>query len=177
MSKLSEDWILGFTWGIGTISDSRLYIRYHDKELLEQICIALAIQNRPYNLAEGKIAVKINLKQPFCQRLLALGWTGRFHEDRQYPDGEINHLDFIRGYCYTKTTYEPQKPRLRIYGSIAILQAIDNYLVSNINTVPKKIQVCRGRTQDGYIGQCYALYYQSKIEVARIAELLKPGRP
>lgn len=176
---MTDDWILGFVWGIGTISDSRLLVRYHDKDLLEKICITLHTRSRPYRPAEGKLAIQIPPSHPFFQRLLSLGWTGRLDKDRKYPIGNIDELEFIKGYCHTKATLDMwkyknrrgeicEKPRLRIWGSYDIVARIDQYFVSELRTAPKKPYLHRSVN-----GDCWSVSYQSKSEVPRIAELLQ----
>lgn len=54
--------------------------------------------------------------------------------------------------------------RLRIYGNEEIL----SFLNQNLPAVEKKIQHIKNSIDDKYIGQTYALYYQSKTEILEI---------
>lgn len=170
---MTQDWIIGFIWGVGTIAGSYLRIRYNNRILLQAILDIYDSKCRPHNLANGKTAILLPLDHVLTKRLFSLGWTGRKNPNRQFPVGEINEREFINGYCYTKMTVDNY--RIRIYGSKGIVSSIDNYLQRTIQTTPKTPQQCLGKTQDGYSGQCWAIYYQSKAEVPRILEII--GRP
>lgn len=54
--------------------------------------------------------------------------------------------------------------RLRIYGNEEILSFVNQ----NLPAVEKKIQHIKNSVDDKYIGQTYALYYQSKTEISEI---------
>lgn len=188
LNNIPTDWIIGFVWGVGTISGSRLYIRYHDEELLLRITESINTKARPYHPTEGKTAIRFNLNHPFSQRLLSLGWSGRFDKDRKYPQGEFNELEFIQGYCYTKSTIglwhgknrrgeRIKGPRLRVFGSCDIVFNIDQYFVNTLQTSPKKSHIHKGRTQDGYSGECYCVQYASKKEVPLILKLIERMTP
>lgn len=174
MIVITEDWVLGFTWGVGTISSHRLFIRYHDVELLAEIAEVLRTKAKPYHPTEGKTALRFSLKHPFAQRLMSLGWSGRLDKERKYPRGLFDEIEFIRGYCHTKATLDVVRPkgvptpRLRIYGSLDIVTKIDNFLAARFGLKPKKPQLCNGES-----GTCYAIYYQSKRDVPQIVELLQ----
>lgn len=58
----------------------------------------------------------------------------------------------------------PPKPRLRIFGDCYILTRLMDWLPAK----PKKLQLITNRTQDGYTGQTYAVYYQSRSEIEDI---------
>lgn len=174
---MTIDWILGFVWGVGTISDSRLYIRYKDETLLENIAISLGIKGRPFHPTEGKTGLRMQLNDPFAQKLLSLGWSGRMDADRKYPVGDFDEIEFIRGYCHTKSTVDTINThrkngfaiilRLRIYGSLNIVESIDLFFQRIIETTPKKPHLIKTNT-----GQCWCLYYQSQKEVPLITEIL-----
>ncbi|EGO63520.1 hypothetical protein ALO_12461 [Acetonema longum DSM 6540] len=176
---MTEDWIIGFVWGIGTISDARLYIRYHDRELLQTIAETINTRSRPFSPTVGKIGLRIRLDHPFCQKLLQLGWTGRMDKSRLYPTGEIDHIEFIRGYCYTKSVVDTWKrktrkgdvirsPRLRIYGSQDIVYHIDQYFAKNIGTTPKKPALHTTKQ-----GDCWVIYYLSIKEIPVLVSILE----
>jgi hypothetical protein len=175
---LNIDWITGFVWGVGSLTWDRLIIRYHDKELLQQIADTLQTEAKPYHPTKGKTALRFSATHPFAQRLLSLGWTGRMDKDRQYPQGEFDELEFIRGYTHTKATtdlwhYTTRKgerkssPRLRIWGSYDIVYSIDRFFVRELSTTPKKPYLHRSST-----GDCYVVNYQSKREVPIILKTI-----
>ncbi|MBP2629430.1 MAG: hypothetical protein H6Q70_58 [Firmicutes bacterium] len=183
LNNLSIDWIVGFAWGIGTIINSNFYIRYHDEALLIQIAQIIEVKPIIYHSQRIKTFARVPLSNILPQKLFQLGWTGRLDKTRQYPKGDINELDFIRGYCYTKSTkdvwhYKNRRgekissDRLRIWGSRDIVANIDRYIVENLETTPKKPYPYRNKTQDGYQGECYSVQYQSKREVPRIVQMI-----
>ena len=184
---ITLEWIIGFVWGVGTISDGRLYIRYHNKELLQVIAEVIGTKARPYHPTEGKTALRFSHSNILSQNLLRLGWTGRFDSNRKYPIGLKNELDFIQGYCFTKLSYGLRAhknrkgeiiktPHIRIYGSYDIVCNIDNYLISELKTTPKKPALHKTHTQDGYTGECWFVQYQSQKEVPLIMDFIKPIR-
>jgi hypothetical protein len=170
---MTDDWILGFVWGIGTISDSRLYIRFHDWDFLEVIADTLHTEARPYHPTHGKTALRFYISHPFAQRLLALGWSGRFNHQRLYPIGQFNELEFVRGYCHTKATVDfpirksKKIMRLRIYGSLDIVRGIDTFISYHIDKSIKKPYLCRTNT-----GTCYCVTYQNQKYIYDILNLI-----
>lgn len=62
----------------------------------------------------------------------------------------------------------PPKPRLRIFGDPYVLERMMDWLPA----APKKLQSITNRTQDGYTGQTYAIYYQSRAEVEEIIQYI-----
>jgi hypothetical protein len=183
LDKLYFDWIVGFAWGIGTIINMGFYIRYYDEELLTQISENIEVKPIIHHSIRIKTFIRIPLSNMLPQKLFQLGWTGRLDKSRKYPQGDINELDFIRGYCFTKSTKDVwhcknrrgekiPSDRLRIWGSRDIVSNIDQYFVKHFETTPKKPYLYRNKTQDGYLGECYSVQYQSKREVPRLAQII-----
>ncbi|EGO64377.1 hypothetical protein [Acetonema longum] len=177
---LPFDWIIGFVWGNGTITDYGLRIQYRNKALLQLIANSLQSKNalklRQY---ENKMMLLIPMEEELTQTLLSWGWSGRKDKHRQYPQGDISHLHFIKGYCYTKAcisswTYKSRKgvvhttPSLRIFGGAGVIRQIDDYFVANLDTTPKRIYRNRCMNQTGHVGECHYLQYLSKKEVPRL---------
>jgi len=184
LKRLSLDWIVGFVWGVGTIIKLDFYIRHPNEVLLMQMAENIGAQPIIHHSKRIKTSLSVPLSNILPQTLFQLGWTGRLDKSRKYPQGNINELDFIRGYCYTKSTKDVwhcknrrgekiTTDRLRIWGSSDIVANIDRYLVENLETTPKKPYPYRNKTQDGYQGECYSVQYQSKKEVPRIVQLIE----
>lgn len=181
---LTEDWIIGFMWAQGTQTESHFIVRYkNEPDILATIAQSLGILNRPFQPAYGRWALKININQPIVQRLLDLGWSGRKDTDRAYMQGVFDESEFVRGYCYSKHTYDRpvrrrrkggtyQAHRLRVYGSFDVLAHIDAFFQRECGTLPKKRVKHSTKIEGKYTGTTYVLYYQGKREVEAILYFL-----
>ncbi|GIX59446.1 hypothetical protein BK744_09530 [Bacillus thuringiensis serovar zhaodongensis] len=174
-------YVLGIIWGNGTLSqyeqkqmNSFIY-KNKNKEVVNYIASII-----PHTRV---ITLKINdedvwlcsytKSHPFYNYLLSLGWTGNRSEIRMFPLGEIDELEFTRGYVSVHHTLDAriQKnkrfPRLRIFGAEPILQRINQILHSRLNTSLKTVYT-RENTNRGAI-----LTYYSKYEIPLILNFLE----
>jgi hypothetical protein len=172
--------VLGILWGNGTLSqyeqmNSFIY-KNKNKEVVNYIASII-----PHTRV---ITLKINdedvwlcsytKSHPFYNYLLSLGWTGNRSEIRMFPLGEIDELEFIRGYVSVHHTLDTriQKknkkfPRLRIFGAEPILQKINQIFHSRLNTSLKTVYTRKG-TNRGAI-----LTYFSKYEIPLILNFIE----
>lgn len=181
MATRSLDWAVGFAWGIGTINRKQFYISYNDEVVLNELAETIG---KIYSRKTTKNVLWINLANILPQTLFSLGWTGRTDKFRKYPQGDIDELEFTRGYCYTKADLGicasrnrrkelVRRLRLRIYGNKNIVENIDLFLQRTLKTTPKKVYHVRVKKPDGQYTECFQIGYESKKEVLQIAELLQ----
>lgn len=186
---MTMDWIIGFIWGNGSIVNRSLRLRYHDEKLLDLIVRYLQLQNTPYRSSKGTFILHIPGSHEITQTALRLGYWGKRNPSRQYPWGNIDQLEFIRGYCYTKAhvrtkMYKSRKgkiyftPLLVIYGKEEIVKEIDSFFVSSLSTSYKKTYRNISHTSGR---EYYAVFYSSTREVPDIVGLIDtnlfPGDP
>jgi hypothetical protein len=169
---------LGLIWGLGSVNGDRFRIRHKDYNIIKRLADELG--RKPYPLHQpGKEqwAAHVPVSHPLYAYLVSLGWASRWNVDRPYPAGDIDHGEFIRGFVSVHHTLSKTKlgrskalfPRLRIYGSKTILEAIDRHFVASLGTTPKTVQK-HGRSEI-----CHILYYQSKKEVPVLLNFLGLG--
>ncbi|VBB08447.1 homing endonuclease [Lucifera butyrica] len=180
MHTLSLDWIYGFVWGCGSFCgaeshDERLLVRHHDKKLL--FLISKKIGSFKPHKRNNTYAIRITPGNEFVKRIFELGWTSRRDKDRQYPQGDINQLEFIRGYCYTKAAItKPSSGKnaiVKLEGAKNVLDVISRYLVNMLDIKykePRKRSVNIPNYGDYHT---FVLMYQAREEVPKIISLLE----
>jgi hypothetical protein len=173
-------YVLGIVWGNGTLSqyeqmNSFIY-KNKNKEVVNYIASIIPhtrVSNHKNN-NEDVWLCSYTKSHPFYNYLLSLGWTGNRSEIRMFPLGEIDELEFTRGYVsvhHTLDTNTKNKkfPRLRIYGAEPILQKkkINQIFHSRLNTSLKTVYMRKG-TNRGAI-----LTYFSKYEIPLILDFIE----
>lgn len=114
----------------------------------------------------------ISVNHPFVEKLFEMGWSQITKGARLFPQGEFNELIFVKTYILllhdVGTIREKRKgkllvrPRLRIHGSVDVLNNISRVLHNEIDVGLKKLQT------DYKIPQAKTIYYQSKSDIPRI---------
>lgn len=118
--------------------------------------------------------VGINLKHPFVQTIKDMGWTPITEGNRVFPKGHFNEKVFVSMYIRllhevgtVKGRYKNKiyiRPRLRIHGSVDVLNNIMRVLHDELDIGMKSIQT------DHKIEQAKTVYYQSRKEIPKILE-------
>ncbi|HFJ9381168.1 TPA: hypothetical protein ACGW65_005695 [Bacillus paranthracis] len=114
----------------------------------------------------------IDSSHPFLQEAMKMGWTPRLQQERSFPRGEFNESIFTKTYILLRHDVgimrEKNKhgilmrPRLRIHGSIDVLQNICRILHQDLGIKPKKLQT------DLKVERAKTIYYQSKKDIPNI---------
>lgn len=118
--------------------------------------------------------VGININHPFLQIIKEMGWTPISKGNRVFPRGAFSEKVFVSVYIrllhevstmkgkYKKGIYI--RPRLRIHGSVDVLNNIVRVLHNELNVGMKSVQT------DHKIPQAKTIYYQSRKEIPKILE-------
>lgn len=115
-----------------------------------------------------------DLSNPFIQEAIKMGWTPRLKQERLFPKGEFNESIFVKTYILMRHDVGIMRekikngilirPRLRLHGSVNVLQNICRVLHQDLNVKPKKLQT------DWKVQRAKTIYYQSKVEIPKILE-------
>ncbi|WP_242291317.1 hypothetical protein [Bacillus cereus group sp. BfR-BA-01356] len=115
-----------------------------------------------------------DISNPFIQEAIKMGWTPRLQQERLFPTGEFNESIFVKTYILLRHDVgimrEKTKrgilvrPRLRLHGSVDVLQNLCRVLHQELNIKPKKLQT------DLKVQRAKTIYYQSKRDVPAILE-------
>ncbi|MGG2933871.1 hypothetical protein ABEO66_06785 [Bacillus pacificus] len=118
----------------------------------------------------------IDFSHPFIQKAQEMGWTPRLQQERLFPKGDFNESIFVKTYLFLrhdlgiireKTKHGVLiRPRLRIHGSVDVLQNICRVLHQDLGIKPKKLQT------DTKIERAKTIYYQSKKDIPAILEYI-----
>lgn len=166
---------LGVIWGLGSMLGEKLAVRTKQKDLLLNMANYMKYVSGPYQASKEKPdqwQIHFRLGHPIYECLESLGWQPRSEKDRDYPDGDVNDDEFIRGFVRVHHSLDKIKlkgkyaDRLRIYGGEKILRKIDDFFVDHLGTTPKKVQ------RHGRSDVCHILYYQSKREIPILRQFL-----
>ncbi|MES5957426.1 hypothetical protein QCI42_29470 [Bacillus fungorum] len=116
----------------------------------------------------------IDCSHPFLIEAQKMGWTPRLQQERLFPTGEFNESIFVKTYILLRhdvgVMREKTKngilirPRLRLHGSVDVLQNICRVLHQDLNIKPKKLQT------DGKVQRAKTIYYQSKKDIPAILQ-------
>ncbi len=171
---------LAIAWRFGSKRKDSFTIRNKQKwipERFHQLIIRSNTVRYNERLREEKSGfweVGININHPFLQRIKEMGWTPITKGNRVFPKGNFNEKVFVSMYIrllheigtmrgkYKKGIYV--RPRLRIHGSVDVLNNIVRVLHNELDVGMKCIQ------SDHKIPQAKLVYYQSKKEIPKILE-------
>ncbi|MEW4150780.1 hypothetical protein Q0N88_11095 [Bacillus thuringiensis] len=168
---------LGIVWKYGAEGWYHFEVTHKKREIVDKFA----------SLVKGATSVKslfrkakgytmwtcnISLNHPFLIKIKEMGWTPRTEQERVYPKGEFNHEVFIKTYILmrhevgmmqekTKKGIK-NRARLRIHGSIDVLQHINQHLHEELNITLKRLQ------SDGKVTRAKILTYQSNREIPDI---------
>ncbi|MEW9575821.1 hypothetical protein U9K47_10305 [Bacillus toyonensis] len=118
----------------------------------------------------------IDISHPFIQEAINMGWTPRLQQERLFPKGDFNESIFVKTYLLLRHDLgimrEKNKhgilirPRLRIHGSVDVLQNICRVLHQDLGIKPKKLQT------DLKVERAKTIYYQSKKDIPNILDYI-----
>lgn len=118
----------------------------------------------------------INFNHPLVNKIVEMGWSPITEGNRSFPKGDFNKSVFVSTYILLLhdlgTIKEKNKkgifirPRLRIHGSVDVLNNISMVLHNELDIGLKKLQT------DQKIPKAKTIYYQSKIEIPKILEFV-----
>ena len=92
-----------------------------------------------------------DISNPFIQEAIKMGWTPRLRHDVEIMREKTKRGILVR-------------PRLRLHGSVDVLQNLCRVLHQELNIQPKKLQT------DLKVQRAKTIYYQSKKDVPAILE-------
>jgi len=141
--------VVGMIWGVGSLIGDKFVIRHKNREIIDRIysLLKLAYVPEPY-LVRGRPTIQIGTTHPFFQFLSDSGWTGRKSSGRGMPTCEFDAELFVCGYVlvHHSLTWSRNRRRkilylrLRIYGSVAIMEYIESHLSEWTGVGRKKLQ-------------------------------------
>ncbi|WP_249265527.1 hypothetical protein [Bacillus thuringiensis] len=116
------------------------------------------------------------LNHPLVNMLVEMGWSQVTKEERSFPIGDFNEIVFVKTFILLLhdlgTIREKRKgrmivrPRLRIHGSVDVLNNIGRVLHNELNVGFKKLQ------SDQKVPRAKTIYFQSKSEIPKILEFV-----
>ncbi len=109
----------------------------------------------------NKYAVKISYRDEIGEKLRALGFSGRRDRSRGTPVGDIDLSEWLKGYCAVRMHFDKTRARCRIYGSLSIVQTINELLSAELSVSAKTPQFCTNTIN----GETWELNFQSPKEV------------
>ncbi|WP_270364748.1 hypothetical protein [Bacillus paranthracis] len=172
---------LGIIWRFGHIhsGDNRFELSHKSIHVVSRFSNLIVGASDPrsyFRKDKGFIEWECHLdtSHPFLQEAKKMGWTPRLQQERQFPIGEFNESIFVKTYILMRHDVgimrEKNKngilirPRLRIHGSVDILQNVCRVLHQDLNIKPKKLQT------DLKVERAKTIYYQSKKDIPAILE-------
>lgn len=164
---MTEAFIIGIIWATGSISGKCLLVRNKNYEIIEPV--ASFFKKKIYRLGNRNL-IKIRLSHPIARRLHDLAWTGRKDVDRRIPSGDIDLMEWAKGYCSVRAHIDKKGARLRIYGSQSIVEALSNDILKNIGLAPKKPQHSISSE-----GETWGISYQTAEQVSIFSEWMIGG--
>ncbi|MDM5430777.1 hypothetical protein [Bacillus mycoides] len=174
---------LGFVWRFGHIhtGDNRFELSHKSRHVVSQFSnlILEATAPRSYFRKDKGFTeweCHFDTSHPFIQEAQKMGWTPRLKQERLFPKGDFNESIFVKTYLLLRHDLgimrEKNKhgilirPRLRIHGSVDVLQNICRVLHQDLGIEPKKLQT------DLKIERAKTIYYQSKKDIPAILDYI-----
>ena len=166
--------ILGILWALGRDDGTYFLIRYKERSLLEEICKYSGLSKQIITgRSQTNIQYRLKLTNDIRKNILyALikrhGWSPRNADIRQYPIGDIDHMEFILAYVQIHSTLEFPKgrSRLRIYGNKLMMEEMNDI-------IPRVFSVAR-KTPQRIADKTYALCYQRESEISELLPGFEP---
>lgn len=175
---------LGIVWKFGHIHESNKIFeishksRYIINRFSQLIDSATHPQSR-FRKEKGftEWYCSLNIDHPFIKTITHMGWTPRLKQERLFPKGDFNESVFVKTYIFIRHDLgimrENSKgkilirPRLRIHGSVDVLNNICRVLHKDLGIPPKKLQT------DLKIERAKTIYYQSKKDIPSILNYIE----
>ncbi len=154
--------ILGILWAIGYDTGECFFLRCRYKEIIEEVRNFFRIDSRIISGQsrtgeQYKLKITGDTRQAILKTLNSHGWTPRNADVRKYPEGDIEHREFIQAWLQLHSCFDYRyfgKPRLRVYGN--------QYLITDMNDIISRLTgVTKKTPQRLHNGKTYALYYVS----------------
>ncbi|MED2435268.1 hypothetical protein P4Z44_32690, partial [Bacillus thuringiensis] len=172
--------VLAIAWRYGSKRNDSFSIRSQRKwivarfsELVER---SWSIRYCEYGGDEPYWEGAVCLNHPLVNMLVEMGWSQVTKEERSFPIGDFNELVFVKTFILLLhdlgTIREKRKgrmiirPRLRIHGSVDVLNNIGRVLHNELNVGFKKLQ------SDQKVPRAKTVYFQSKFEIPKILEFV-----
>lgn len=172
------DYALGVIWALGTIVEDdgslRVVIRHKDVEVLKDITNRCNLQNQPYYVEYHKgWTLKFTLTSDVGKRMVDLGYNIKKDKERSVPEGFYDKYEWMKGYFSQRAHIHKGGLGwvLRIYGSFNIVSALTKWLNSMYGVGLKKPQRISNCIKDQYVGECWAIIYQSKKEIRHLSKM------
>ncbi|MEH7220789.1 hypothetical protein [Bacillus toyonensis] len=170
---------LGIVWRFGHIHESNkiFELSHKSQNIISRFFELIADAAHPksrYRKEKGftEWYCSLNMNHPFIDIIKSMGWTPRLKQERLYPKGTFNETTFVKTYILMRHDVgimrENSKgkilirPRLRIHGSIDVLNNICRVLHQDLGIPPKKLQT------DLKVERAKTIYYQSKKDIPAI---------
>jgi hypothetical protein len=141
--------VVGMIWAVGSDLGEKFVIRHKNRQIIDRIhdVLKVAYIPEPYVLA-GRYCIQIGITHPFMRFLRDAGWTGRKSAGRDMPTCDLDTEAFVCGYVlvHHSLTWSRNRRRkipylrLRIYGSVAIMEYIESHLSEWTGVGRKKLQ-------------------------------------
>ncbi|AFQ19878.1 hypothetical protein P9Y62_22005 [Bacillus thuringiensis] len=172
---------LGIIWRFGYIHtvDNRFQLSHKSSHIVSRFSDLIIGASEPrsyFRKSKGFIEWECHIERshPFLLEAQKMGWTPRLQQERLFPLGEFNESIFVKTYILMRHDVgimrEKTKngilirPRLRLHGSVDVLQNVCRVLHKDLNIKPKKLQT------DWKVERAKAIYYQSKRDIPAILE-------
>ncbi|MFQ6571469.1 hypothetical protein ACLOF6_27635 [Bacillus sp. AF53] len=172
---------LGIIWRFGHIHtvDNRFQLSHKSNHVVSRFSELIMGASDPrsyFRKDKGFIEWEchIDRSHPFLIEAQKMGWTPRLQQERLFPIGEFNESIFVKTYILMrhdvgvirqKTENDILiRPRLRLHGSVDVLQNICRVLHQDLNIRPKKLQT------DLKTQRAKTIYYQSKKDIPAILQ-------
>lgn len=170
---------MGFVWRFGHIhtGDNRFELSHKSVQVVSRFSDLIygATAPRSYFRKDKGFTeweCHFDLSNPFIIEARKMGWTPRLQQERLFPKGDFNESIFVKTYLLLRHDLgimrEKTKrgilirPRLRIHGSVDVLQNICRVLHQELDIKPKRLQT------DTKIDRAKTIYYQSKKDIPAI---------
>ncbi|KAA6457027.1 MULTISPECIES: hypothetical protein [Bacillus cereus group] len=174
---------LGFVWRFGHIHaiDNRFELSHKSVQVVSRFSDLIfgATAPRSYFRKDKGFTeweCHFDLSNPFMLEAKKMGWTPRLQQERLFPKGDFNESIFVKTYLLLRHDLgiirEKTKhgilirPRLRIHGSVDVLQNICRVLYQDLGIKPKRLQT------DIKIERAKTIYYQSKKDIPSILDYI-----
>lgn len=172
--------VLAIAWRYGSkrndsfsIRSQRRWIVARFSELVER---SWSIRYCEYGGDEPYWEGAVCLNHPLVNMLVEMGWSQVTKEESSFPIGDFNEIVFVKTFILLLhdlgTIREKRKgrmiirPRLRIHGSVDVLNNIGRVLHNELNVGFKKLQ------SDQKVPRAKTVYFQSKFEIPKILEFV-----
>lgn len=170
--------VLAIAWRYGSKRNDKFSIRSQRKWIIarfsELVVRSWSIRYCVYEGDEPYWEGAVCLNHPLVNMLVEMGWSQVTKEERSFPIGDFNEIVFVKTFILLLhdlgTIREKRKgkilirPRLRIHGSVDVLNNIGRVLHNELNVGFKKLQ------SDQKVPRAKTIYFQSKSEIPKILE-------